>query len=122
MHRMRLRSPWQVDRGDNAGDQRCDMPDENSTGSGTHVYRRKFNQPSGLEPDQKIWLIVHAWNGSIDSIAVNGSKQHADHSSEPLQIEITGQLQRSNQIEITVLGKGDTYPALLGPVELGIDE
>ena len=121
MHVMRLRSPWQIDRNDGSGPQRCDLPDVSQSGAAQASYQRSFNRPTGLTSEQHLWLFVHEWEGSLESLMVNGLAFDVDETASSCQVDISGCLENHNVIELRLVARGDVQPRLKGPVELGID-
>ena len=83
MHVIRLRGPWQYEvlqrlAGDasRAGTGRQQLPADWSDVlgpdfRGTVRYRRKFHQPTGLEPDQQVWLSIESLVSSA-MVSLNG--------------------------------------------------
>ncbi|MEM8667652.1 MAG: hypothetical protein AAGG48_09070 [Planctomycetota bacterium] len=120
MHSMRLRSPWQVDRGDGVF-QRCELPDSKQSEGPTIAYRRSFNCPTGLESTDKVWLIIHGWEGRIESLSVNGQLLDMEEHESPTRLEISTWLLRSNRIELILAATGEVGSRLTGPVELAIE-
>lgn len=119
MHLMRLRSPWQKNVGV-AAFERVELPDQGDEVTKQATYRRRFNRPTGLEPDQSVWLIIHKWSGSLESVSVNGQLVPPDESGDETRFEITSMLQLHNELELILMANNGEPPRLIGPVELGI--
>jgi hypothetical protein len=120
MHIIRLRSPWKSACEADVCFQRCDVPDLNEH-LGRVVYQRSFNRPTGLANHQRVWLMVHRWDGRLESLRVNGRAFSVRAGEESCRVDITDQLQLHNQIELTLTANAEVSPRLIGPVELGID-
>ena len=84
-------------------------------------YRRQFNRPTGLEPEQTVWLLVHGWTGSLQSLELNDSRLEIAVESRPVQVKITELLDDRNTLEIRIDTDGEAPPSLIGPVELAIE-
>lgn len=97
---------------------------------GQVAYTRRFNRPTGLEAEQRVWLVIEA----IDfrgSVLLNdqpiGCLQFGD---PPLRIEIGSWIQKSNRIRIDIelpiqVDRGDRNQmagGLIGGVRLEIEE
>ncbi len=121
MHVMQLRSPWKIDRNDGAGLKRCELPDLSPSTADQAVYQRSFNRPTGLVPEQRLWLFIQEWMGSLASFTVNGRAMDVSSTGGSYQVEISRCLERHNVIELRLAALGDVQPRLVGPVELRIE-
>lgn len=83
------------------------------------IYARKFNRPSGLDPDTRVALRIGDWQGSLDEVTLNGHPLPL--GSPPLEIDVTGSLESHNRVEIRLSVSDDTTPRLTGEITLGID-
>lgn len=81
-HSFRLRDPWQCECGDN----------------GTVRWSRVFHKPTGLEPDDALWLVC---SGLPVDAAVAVNERSLDSSAEGKhQFEVTHLIADSNRIDI----------------------
>jgi hypothetical protein len=121
MHVMQLRSPWKIDRNDGSGLLRCELPDFSPSRADQVVYQRSFNRPTGLVPEQRLWLFIQEWMGLVVSLTVNGCAMDIGSTEFSCQVEISRYLERHNVIELRLAAVGDVQPRLVGPVELRIE-
>lgn len=121
MHVMRLRSPWQKLNHRTQTMERVALPDASDDGDDHAVYRRRFNQPTGLKPDDVVWMVVQQWSGAIESITINGTVVPPTETQPQCKLDITSALERHNEIEIALVAEGENPPRLIGPVELWIE-
>jgi len=111
IHTIRLRGPWEValldTRGQVIAKRRVKLPAAWSKIAEGHVCtllrgRRKFGKPDGLEPHETVWLALQT-TGEFTAIRVNGtSLQFSQPSEASLELEITGDLEPRNELEIEV--------------------
>ncbi len=121
MHVMQLRSPWKIDRNDGSGLLRCELPDFSPSRADQVVYQRSFNRPTGLVPEQCLWLFIQEWMGLLVSLTVNGRAMDIGSTEFSCQVEISRCLELHNVIELRLAAVGDVQPRLVGPVELRIE-
>lgn len=106
-HRIRLRGPWQVTPLGNAAPPArvaahpCRWS-EAGLGEfhGSVRHLRRFGIPRRLDDFETVWLLFDGFTGAAD-IALNGSDL-LRHCTGAQEIEITGQLQPRNTLEITL--------------------
>ena len=123
MHAIRLAGPWEVVRGD-APPRRVRMPaawEAVFSTPGTAVFRRRFNRPTGLGEDTRLWLSVREYGGTI-TVHLDGERIADPAPGEPVRVEVTC-LAGSPTLEIEVTaGDGPPPTGLYGPVLLEIEE
>ncbi|MCE9546328.1 MAG: hypothetical protein K8T25_12510 [Planctomycetia bacterium] len=78
-------------------------------------FRRRFNCPTGLGPQDKVWLVVEAMPNS-GAARCNAGEPHFIAAGQPTQVDITAALTLHNEICIE-LGDPDSN---LGAVHLEI--
>lgn len=105
-HRIRLRRPW-----------RCEPSTDGI------LWRRRFNRPTGLEPGQRVWVVV-------DGIAAEGSASLNGHELGRLmpdgrscRFEVTGQLRLHNELvlELATFPPVNDSPTDAPPVEVALE-
>ena len=95
-HRIRLRDPW----------QREPLP------SGGTRYRRGFQCPTGLDSQERVWLVIEG--GTPYAVSLNGEPLQAFAASDRIvAYEITARLRPRNELQIDQAGE-------LGEVRLEI--
>ncbi len=79
-HTIRLRTAW----------QREDLPEQT-------LYRRGFGQPSGVEPNDSLWLVC---GGSMPSgeMRLNGAELLRFSGDEPAEVEVTPLIRPRNEL------------------------
>ncbi|QDU41432.1 Glycosyl hydrolases family 2, sugar binding domain [Maioricimonas rarisocia] len=113
IHRIRLRGPWEVALGKvgesapaDASFRRVTMPaswqELFGNEAGTGWFRRRFNQPTGLEPHERVCIALPDVPGDVH-MALNGT----DVASQPasasrLVADVTDLLQLANRLEVRV--------------------
>ncbi len=105
-HRIRLRPPWQTD------------PREGST-----RWRRHFNRPTGLDPQQRVWIVMKRIAGRGHA-AVNGCPlgHFGDEPGVPCRFDVTDLLRLHNQLELTVEGAlAEGAPASAPPADVCLE-
>ena len=124
MHTIRLHGPWEK-RIDDHSSVRVRVPEFDSDqpadeiGPQTVSYQRRFNLPTGLEPDDRILLAVSGWIGRLVSLRLNEQPLPADQP--PLEVEIARLLRPHNRLELVLAADADQRPRLSGEVALLID-
>jgi hypothetical protein len=123
VHKIRLRGPWQVeplaryvDRGDGTWDiveeqlpaaSKAKMPVDwaDTLGAAFHGkvrYVRPFQQPTGLEEGEEVWLVVEP-PCSHGEIQLNCTRLGEVHHGRPAaRFDVTALLAERNRLEITV--------------------
>jgi hypothetical protein len=96
MHAIRLREPW-----------------EEESLAGRRMYRRFFNQPTGLGPEDVVQLVIEPLPADA-VVSLNGRPLPTDNALW----NIAAQLQPRNEITIEVAGKAGGRP--FGEVRLEI--
>jgi hypothetical protein len=131
MHTIRLRRPWrrEVEQG-GAVDQggvveKADVPDSDPVAapSGTVVYRRSFNCPSGLESGDRVWLHFECFQAARASVELNTHvllDADPDAIDFPLRLEVTEQLTPSNQLTVRLEPASQSNASIDGEVSLQI--
>ncbi len=119
MHTIRLRRPWEKQLVGSDIVSRVDVPESISDSpvtESTFLYRRRFNQPTGLDDAAKVHLRISGWSGQIDSVTLNGSPLRI--AGDSIEVEVTSLLQstksdrhsidRYRQSVCGTLGRSDT--------------
>ncbi len=135
MHIIRLRGPWQFEVveqiaplgpvANSAGKQHQPADWSDILGAefrGTVRYRRIFHEPSGLEPDQGVWLVVTRVR-SHAKVELDGVLLGEVHGDEPAEFPIATRLRPTCELVITVThdDSSDPHPGgLVGEVQLAI--
>lgn len=125
IHRIRLRGPWDVALGKIGGSSPADASFRRVTlpaswqelfgsQSGTAWFRRRFNQPTGLEPHERVWIALSDVPGEV-GLSLNGSRAalHPD-GERRLVADVTGLLAPANRLEISVAFDPGMCPATNG--------
>lgn len=135
MHIIRLRGPWQYEVALQTApaapvaspvgkqQQPADWGDILGTDfRGTVRYRRIFHEPTGLEPDQGVWLVVTAVR-SHAKVELDGEPLGEVHGDQLAEFPIATRLRPTCELVITVTHDdiGDPQPGgLVGEVHLAI--
>lgn len=156
MHTIRLRGPWQLEpvfryvlRADGGYDRHADglpaaakltMPADWSAVFGDDFFGRvrcvrTFNSPSGLQPDELVWLVVEPQRSLARVVMAEETLGVVAASGPPQRFDITHRLGSHNRLEIFVdhpalveegssVGDPKLLPpgGLIGEVRLEIDE
>ncbi len=111
VHTIRLRGPWQQ---------------ENA--SGRSCWRRRFGCPTGLAPQQRIWIVVEGIGGPGE-VVLNGGvlgRLSAQGSEQLSRFDVSDVLRERNELAIrldyTPSGPGARAASLPGEVRLEIEE
>ncbi len=122
MHIIRLRGPWERQVAGSASVTRGSVPDsEGSTADAQSIlYLRRFNKPTGLEPQERVYLQVDHWQGERCWVELNG-RSLASSSAPPLQVDITAQLSAHNLLSLRIDSGEGQPPSLVGEVNLAIE-
>lgn len=64
-------------------------------------WSRVFHRPTGLEPDDELWLVCSGLPPGV-SVAMNGSPLAAPNPAAPYQFNVTTLLAESNRIELVI--------------------
>ena len=121
MHTIRLRRPWEKQLVGSDIVSRVDVPESISDSpvtESTFVYRRRFNQPTGLDDAAKVHLRISGWSGQIDSVTLNGSPLRI--AGDSIEVEVKSLLRAQNQIDIQLTDTAKASAALSGEVTLAI--
>ena len=121
MHTIRLRRPWEKQLVGSDIVSRVDVPESISDSpvtESTFVYRRRFNQPTGLDDAAKVHLRISGWSGQIDSVTLNGSSLRI--AGDSIEVEVKSLLRAQNQIDIQLTDTAKASAALSGEVTLAI--
>ncbi len=136
MHRIRLRGPWTKTLSCSSDAIRTSVPDrvalvDHPTGAAhladavqscitenVVVYERRFNRPTGLEPDTLVLLSIEMWLGKVIEISVNGHPLLI--ADAPFETDITQCLEPHNCLRVSLSGTPAALPCLNGEVSLMI--
>jgi hypothetical protein len=124
MHTIRLHGPWQK-RIDDQSSLRVHVPELDSDHPADELapqtvsYQRRFNLPTGLEPDNRVLLTVSGWIGRLQSLRLNEQPLPADQGL--LEVDITRWLRPHNRLELVLASDAGQPPRLSGEVALLID-
>jgi hypothetical protein len=123
MHTIRLRGPWQlepvfryVQRADGGFERResglpsatrMQMPADWSTALGADFlgrvrYVRTFNAPPGLQPEERVWLVVEPQRSLARVVMVEETLGEVRAEGPPQRFDITHRLSPHNRLEIFV--------------------
>ncbi len=64
-------------------------------------YQRRFNRPTNLEADERVWLVLEAVDHQAD-VALNGHALGTMRDLQPARFDITATLEPSNQLTVDV--------------------
>lgn len=125
MHRIRLRKPWLKQIGDQFS-KGVDVPDliDPIPGEKLVRYQRSFNQPTGLTPNDSVFLNITKIHGKASVIEINGKPCFlADVLAHdfPIRVNITKDLLPHNKIDIVLEFDTSVSPLLRGEVYLEIE-
>ena len=141
IHSIRLHGPWKAevleqfgsDTGESQSEQRVTIPADwgdwlGPTFRGRVAYHRTFHLPTGLEPDQKVWLVVEQADYRALAFLNDESIGLLPWGDPPLRVEVRSQLLEFNQLRIEVelpndVERGDRSElagGLIGSVRLEI--
>lgn len=111
VHRIRLVAAWQRTLVDAEGSTENDVRQTGRDGTKVHlpdqvnspkaIYRRRFNQPTHLGPNQSVRLCIDSCVGELTQVELN-SKIFEPLPAFPIAIEITGELESFNLLTLTV--------------------
>lgn len=143
VHPIRLHGPWQAellerfgwDTAESHPEQRVTIPSDWSDWLGPSfrgrvAYHRTFHSPTGLEPDQQVWLVIE----QVDYCGLVFLNEHSIGSLRlghpPLKVEVNPHLLEFNRLRIEVelpndVERGDRSASaggLIGSVRLEIEE
>jgi hypothetical protein len=156
MHTIRLRGPWKLEpvfryvpRADGGYDRLADglppaarmqVPADWSAAWGGDFlgrvrYVRTFNSPPGLQPDERVWLVVEPQRSEARVVMLEDTLGVVAAEGPPQRFDITHRLSPHNRLEIFVdhpaivsgwsgVQGGATLPpgGLVGEVRLEIEE
>ncbi|WP_417739328.1 hypothetical protein [Rosistilla oblonga] len=118
-HTIRLRGPWKLTALEIADAQpitgRIDQPSDQFLADyqGPILYVRHFNRPTGLGPAERVELAIIACVGTAHVSLNETPLANFTAQQTPVRIDITDQLQLSNQLAIEIIP-----PALPSPAEI----
>ncbi len=84
-HSFRLRDPWQCER----------------TAEGATRWSRVFHRPTGLEPDDALWLVCSGLPAGA-LVSINNQRLTPPDHSGTNQFDVTTLLANSNRVELEV--------------------
>jgi hypothetical protein len=156
MHTIRLRGPWQLEpvfryvlRPDGGYDRHADglpaaakltMPADWSAVFGGDFFGRvrcvrTFNSPSGLQPDERVWLVVEPQRSLARVVMAEETLGVVAASGPSQRFDVTHRLSSHNRLEIfvdhpatldgsSIVGDSAFVPpgGLVGEVRLEIEE
>ncbi|QDV88085.1 hypothetical protein [Planctomycetes bacterium TBK1r] len=124
MHTIRLRRPWLRSADPLSPPDKVDVPDTTPlavTGGDRVTYRRVFNRPTGLTPTDVVWLSIPQYAADSIEVRINDTLIVRSTTGDPIRVDITAQLQTSNQLAVTLKPSGSSPAALDGQVTLQIE-
>ena len=145
IHSIRLHGPWDAkvvavygSHGTVGQERRVKIPSDwgdwlGADFCGQVEYRRSFNRPTGLEPDQQVWLVVEQVDFHGDVFLNDhsiGSLTCGQSPDSPFRIEIGKSLELSNVLRIDIQVAADSDRAhraglaggLVGSVRIEIEQ
>lgn len=140
-HRIRLRRPWtritEIQTGVTRTEDRVDVPDapesdgipagDPADDAATAVrYSRRFNCPSGLSADDRVFIQIGGWTGRLTDVSCNAHSQSILPSSpdvsQDCRVDVTDVIQPSNELQIRLSSTGTCVtPRLVGEVCVWIE-
>lgn len=130
VHRMYLKGPWEVRRLDREErSRRVTLPASWQTiflGSncGSAEFRRKFNQPTNLEPHEHVWIVFQGVRGAAWVDLNRQRLGRIDIDDDTAEFEITPHLALHNELVVQLTFEPNEFPdqlgGLWGPVALEI--
>ena len=124
MHTIRLRRPWLRSIGDQELPTKVDVPDADRSADGGDsfvTYRRAFNRPSGLGPDDRVWLAIARFGDCSIRVLLNDTSIFHGDAPQPLRIDVTRHLDHTNQLTIQLTAESPLNAVLDGEVTLQIE-
>lgn len=125
VHRIRLREPWRHFPAES--ELKCGQAGKLDVLYGRQLraeekieWRRRFNCPSGLAPEQRIWVVVENRSRSI-AVYLNG--RHLGQTpagAEAVRFEVTGLLDLHNEITLMATDTPSPVPSSL-PAEVSLE-
>lgn len=91
------------------------------TGGGQVTYRRVFNRPTGLTPTELVWLSIPHYAADSIEVRINDTLIGRSTAGDPIRVDITADLQTSNQLAVTLKPSVSGPAALDGLVTLQIE-
>jgi len=147
IHTIRLHGPWIAkvlfvdpcsdpqNLPDLDQDHRCKIPSDWSDWLGPSfrgrvAYRRSFNRPTQLDPDQKVWLVVEEVDFRAEIFLNDQRLGQTTLGEDPFRAEIHNQLAVANLIRIEIEkpnrascdSRAELAGGLIGSVRLEIEE
>ena len=102
-HRIRLRQPWQTERA-----------------SDSIRFTRGFNRPTGLDPQESLWLVIESTAASGTASLNNSLLGSVVADRQETSFDITPQLENRNNITIELNLADNEPPPVLGEVRLEV--
>ena len=124
VHTIRLRRPWLRSVGDQEPPTKVDVPDADLSAERCDsfvTYRRAFNRPSGLEPNDRVWLSIAKYTDCSIRVLLNDVSIFQGDTPQPLRIDITPHLGNTNQLVIQRTAEHQLNAVLDGEVTLQIE-
>ena len=123
IHTIRLHGPWDAkvlavfdQQGKVGQERRVKIPSHWGDWLGVDFcgkveYRRSFNRPTGLEPDQRVWLVVEQVDFHGDVFLNDqpiGSLTFGENPDRPFRVEVGESLKLSNVLRIEIQVSADS--------------
>lgn len=126
MHTIRLRRPWMRSIPGQPTPEKVDVPDDSSVtvDAGTVVqYQRSFNRPTGLGPDDTIWILIESYRAQSIEVRLNDHPlDQTEHTADgSVRVNVTNHLAPSNRLELQLTADAIQPGLLDGLVSLQID-
>ena len=147
IHPIRLHGPWNatvlvVDAATGSGDLpaiglqfQCKIPCDwshwlGNSFRGRVAYHRKFNRPTGLDPNQKVWLVVEEVDHDAKVYLNDRELGETALSEPPFRVEIQDILTAANLVRLEIQKPSDAQSGLrqglagglIGSVRLEIED
>lgn len=123
VHVIRLRRPWEKSCDGGRTWKLASVPEPIADSLGDHptaIYRRRFNQPTGLGESSCLSLRITGWEGTLESVTINAA--HLETGETTIDAVITELVERHNQITVTLLRTETEGARLSGEVSLAIED
>ncbi len=126
MHAIRLRRPWSKrvvdgDAPDASDGGRVDVPDDMAdVGAGCVEYERRFNRPTGIDVETRVWLDVGGWSGRLCEVRLND--EPLELGRPPFRVDVTDKIAAHNRLFVSLERSGNEPPRLSGEIRLLIEE
>ena len=85
------------------------------------TYRRAFNRPTGLAPEDRVWLSIEHFSANSIQVLLNGTPVYQTDTGNSLRLDLTPFLEPTNQLSVQLNASAASLAALDGPVSLQIE-